>query len=220
MKNSKIRLIILGIASLALVVSLTIGGTLAWLTAKTDPLKNTFTVGQINMKLDEEILGDPDGDRTEKGNYGDFEYKIIPGTSQKKDPTVSIKTDSEPCYIYVAVKNELDRIAEYEYKSDKWEVVTKTTLGTDVTLYKYKAGVYDVSADSTAATGGYKALPSLFDEVTYADTLTYADIKDYAEKSIYVAAYAHQSTNVAPNAVDDFAIAYFDTFTWSTTVTP
>lgn len=43
--------------SAALIVCATVAGTLAWLTDTTDPVVNTFTVGDINITLTEsEIL--------------------------------------------------------------------------------------------------------------------------------------------------------------------
>ena len=43
----------LSVAALALVLCCAVGGTLAWLTDKTEPVKNTFTIGDINIDLSE-----------------------------------------------------------------------------------------------------------------------------------------------------------------------
>ncbi len=74
------------VAALILVVGGVVGGTVAWLTTSTDPVVNTFTVGDINITL------------TETPNQT---YKIIPGTAIFKDPVVTVLADSEECYLFV-----------------------------------------------------------------------------------------------------------------------
>ena len=57
--------------SAALIVCATVAGTLAWLTDTTDPVVNTFTVGDINITL------------TECEN---LDLKMVPGQPIRKDP--------------------------------------------------------------------------------------------------------------------------------------
>lgn len=52
-RNSKKPLLLL--LSLVLVVALAVGGTLAWLTAQTDPVVNTFTAGTGGTNIEEEV---------------------------------------------------------------------------------------------------------------------------------------------------------------------
>lgn len=52
-RNSKKPLLLL--LSLVLVVALAVGGTLAWLTAKTDPVVNTFTAGTGGTNIVETV---------------------------------------------------------------------------------------------------------------------------------------------------------------------
>ena len=68
--------------ALVLVIGCAVGGTVAWLTAQTGPVVNTFTYGNINITLSETTGED---------------YKIIPGVDIEKDPTVTVKKDSEAC---------------------------------------------------------------------------------------------------------------------------
>ena len=74
-----------------LVLSFTIGGTLAWLTDTTEPVTNTFTYGDINITLAE---------TTEV-------YKMVPGNSISKDPSVTVESGSEACWLFVKVENGL-----------------------------------------------------------------------------------------------------------------
>lgn len=73
--------------AVALTLCVTIGGTLAWLTDKTEEVKNTFTVGNVDISLEE---------TTE-------DYKMVPGTEIAKDPTVTVEAGSEDCWLFVKV---------------------------------------------------------------------------------------------------------------------
>ena len=53
MKNSKFRRILLLLACAVLLVSLSVGATLAYLTSTTETVTNTFTVGNVAITLDE-----------------------------------------------------------------------------------------------------------------------------------------------------------------------
>lgn len=84
--------------TLALVLALTllvagiVGGTLAWLTDQTAEVKNTFTVGDINIDLTETTT----------------DYKMVPGNTIAKDPTVTVKANSEACWLFVKVTESTD----------------------------------------------------------------------------------------------------------------
>ena len=86
------RLFVLMLA-LVLVLGCAVGGTVAWLVAKTEPVVNTFTYGDINITLTE----------TKPANRP---AKIIPGVDIEKDPKVTVKADSEACWLFVEVKEE------------------------------------------------------------------------------------------------------------------
>lgn len=80
-----------------LLVAASVLGTMAYLTS-TDEVTNTFTVGQVKIKLDE-AKANPDGslvanaDRV-KAN----EYKLLPGHTYNKDPMVTVLSGSESSY--------------------------------------------------------------------------------------------------------------------------
>lgn len=86
------RLFVLMLA-LVLVLGCAVGGTVAWLVAKTEPVVNTFTYGDINITLTE----------TKPANR---QAKIIPGVDIEKDPKVTVKADSEACWLFVEVREE------------------------------------------------------------------------------------------------------------------
>lgn len=107
------RTLILAICAV-FAMTTTVFGTIAYLTG-TDTVTNTFTVGKVEIDLDETKVtpeGDPtyeDGnvddegnpvpDRTDEGN----DYHLIPGKEYTKDPTVTVKADSEEAYVRMMV---------------------------------------------------------------------------------------------------------------------
>lgn len=95
MKKNTLALVL----ALALLVAGVVGGTLAWLTDQTAEVKNTFTVGDINIGLTETTA----------------DYKMVPGNTIAKDPTVTVKANSEACWLFVKVtKSEnLDTFITY-----------------------------------------------------------------------------------------------------------
>ena len=77
---------VLGISLVvALVAIVAVGATLAYFTDSTEVVKNTFTMGNVEIKLDEIDNTKTDGTRTETGNA----YTgVTPGVALDKDPTV------------------------------------------------------------------------------------------------------------------------------------
>lgn len=88
MKKKTLALVL----ALTLLVAGVVGGTLAWLTDRTAEVKNTFTVGDINIDLTETTA----------------DYKMVPGSTIAKDPTVTVKANSEACWLFVKVTESTD----------------------------------------------------------------------------------------------------------------
>lgn len=75
------------VVAIALVLGCVVGGTVAWLTANTNPLVNTFTAGNIDITLAETTTA----------------YKMVPGETIAKDPKVTVEAGSEACWLFVKV---------------------------------------------------------------------------------------------------------------------
>ena len=103
------------VVALALAVCGIIGGTVAWLVAKTESVTNTFTYGDINITLDETDTGDDDG------NDLTNEYIMVPGNTIEKDPVVTVMANSEDAYLFVKMEksDNFDSFMEYEM-ADGW----------------------------------------------------------------------------------------------------
>ena len=106
-RRAKARRALLSISLVLVVAFAAVGGTIAWLTDTTSEIKNTFTVGNVDIKLDESQYTRTEdengnvtgtyGERVEEGNS----YPLIPGNSYNKDPKVSVTAGSETCYLFV-----------------------------------------------------------------------------------------------------------------------
>ena len=106
------------IVAVALICCVAIGATLAYLQDTTNVAKNTFTLGKVDIFLDEAVV-DKDGKATDERTYtgntdtfnDDFGYLAIPGKAVDKDPTIHVVADSEDCY--VRMKVTLDNAANF-----------------------------------------------------------------------------------------------------------
>lgn len=112
--KTKRKALLLTFCAVLLVVA-SVLGTIAYLTSR-DEVKNTFTVGQVAIKLDEAKVN-PDGtpvanaDRVKVNSY-----KLLPGHEYTKNPTVHVNAVSENSWIFVKVENG---IAAYEANTTK-----------------------------------------------------------------------------------------------------
>ncbi len=108
------------ITSLALVAALAIAGTVAFLTSHTGTKTNTFTVGSVEIELEEDVdvIGGGEVDEKEDGaDYSD----IVPGDKIKKEVKIT-NTGKNPAYVKATVVlNNVDIINESidEYYADK-----------------------------------------------------------------------------------------------------
>ncbi len=110
MKNFKKVLVTLVAAMLLVAVS--VMGTLAYLTS-TDEVKNTFTVGDIKITLDEAEVNTAGEPLNENGEViADYkqaprvdknEYHLLPNRTYTKDPTIHIDDKSEDAYLRLVV---------------------------------------------------------------------------------------------------------------------
>lgn len=203
--------------SLVLVAALAVGGTLAYLTA-TDHVVNTFTVGNVAIKLDEAKVN-PDGtpvantDRVKANSY-----KLMPGHNYKKDPMVTVLSGSEASYVKMTVTftkaNELDAI----FSSSGGANMTSIFNGYDSANWIDKGNTKDTTAntrtyefwykETVAAPTGDVALEALFDSITVPGNITNAQLASIEGMTITVNAYAIQADGFE-TAADAWAAASF-----------
>lgn len=85
-----------------LIVGATVGGTIAWLTAQTESVVNTFSATDIKVTL-EETKG--------LNEQGKWKNAMVPGVSYDKDPVVTVTDETTvDCYLFVKfVENDAAR---------------------------------------------------------------------------------------------------------------
>ena len=181
----KKRLIV--IASMALIGVMAIGATIAWLTASAS-VTNTFTVGNIAISISEPKWVQ--------------NSKLYPGAEIDKDPTITVAANSEDCYVYAMVDNQLNAAVEnavtLNIHADWTSIFTNGTK----TVYRYKA----VAAQSD----GDQPLTPVFTSVSVGKTtVTEDNIAFLIGGKIEVKAYAHQSKATTQSDVDAAALAHF-----------
>ena len=190
--KTRTKALLLVMSAMLLVVS-TVFATMAYLTS-TAEVKNTFTVGNITIEMDEAKVNE----------YGEVEagaervtantYKLIPGHTYVKDPTVTVKANSEKCYVFVRIVNEIATIEsgttiEAQITAKGWTLLDGTT---DV--------FYQVVDYATAD----KELV-VFEEFTIA---TDADVSTYLGKTVHVKAYAIQYDGFNSNPTGAWTAVY------------
>lgn len=84
------------LCALVMIVGVAIGGTMAWLTAQSSSVVNTFTTSDVNITL---------GETTGNG------YQMVPGATLAKDPQVTVVEGSVDCYVFV----KIDEVANDPY---------------------------------------------------------------------------------------------------------
>lgn len=125
-----------------LLIGCSVGGTLAWLTAKTDAVTNTFTVGDIDITLAETTT----------------DFKMVPGCTIAKDPKVTVKANSEACWLFVKIEeSNVDDFITYNVAED-WTALTDVN------------GVYYRKVEATTDDTAFDVLAD--NQVTVKDTVT------------------------------------------------
>ena len=139
------------IVSVCLVVCLLataiIGTTLAYFT-DTKEVTNTFSSGNVTIKLDEAPVG-PDGQATTGDRVTTNDYKLYPGKEYDKDPTITVAADSENCYLFVKVVNGLAGLeAEGDTTIAKQMENKGWTLVDGETNVYMQSGIYSAGAQA------------------------------------------------------------------------
>lgn len=174
---------LVALLSLVLLLGCSLSGTLAWLADKTDPVTNTFTVGDIDITLVETTT----------------DYKIVPGVNIAKDPKVTVEADSEACWLFVKVDEaNWPDFKDGDARKVDYAIAQGWTKLTGVT------GVYYREVDAETAKNGddwqVLAGDNTYPDgvVTVSDTLTKSELQELASNNptLTFTAYAVQQEGV------------------------
>lgn len=151
-------------------VAASVFATVAYLTS-TAEVKNTFTYGKVAITLDEVKVNEY-GIAEDASRVTGNTYKLIPGHTYIKDPTIHVSADSENCWIFAKVENGLGDAATIQM-NEGWEPVAE---GSNVYYYK---DIVEKNANQT-----------IFSSFQFHED---ADPESYATANITVTAYAVQA---------------------------
>lgn len=168
------------LGAVALIGAIGVGSTFAYLSATTDTVTNTFTVGNVrfdglNGGLTESLV-----ERDANGNYVDADEvgvwsvtenkyeNLVAGEDLYKDPTVHIAANSEDCWVYAKIVNTNPDLT-ITYSTDWTDVTaaykTAKQIKGDIDYVVYaKAAKVEKSAKVTNST--------IFTNVHVGDTVT------------------------------------------------
>lgn len=201
MKKFKALLVV---ACALLLVAASVFGTMAYLTS-TDTVTNTFTVGKVNIKLDEAKVN---ADGTPVANAERVkanEYKLLPGHTYTKDPTVTVEAGSEDSYVRmkVEVKN-IDQLkavfTDASYYGTNGVFLLQKLVG-DWDNAKWASVGYEQSADDKTGTYEFRyyqktgpaTLEPLFTTITIPGSVDAAGLEKLGNVQIKITGEAIQA---------------------------
>ena len=182
----KKKSILMAAIAVMLVAVLVVGGTLAYFT-DTKSATNTFTVGDVKIKLDESNVNDPSGDRVTSNEY----TGMLPGIQYKKDPVVT-NTGKNGAYVraVVTIENGMNWMGLYneniwtapQAEAFKKLICNKMGEGWSLEDYDYVTNVERGSTDFVAVLkydgvlAAGKATSAMFEKVMLPTNATASDI--------------------------------------------
>ncbi len=201
------------IISIVAVLVLAVGGILAYLT-DTASVTNTFTVGNVDITLDEakvDTEGKPldangqvvenvnDVVRVTEGN----EYHLVPGLTYVKDPTMTVKEGSEESYVRMVVT--INCLSQFDEIFDPYpgSAVVDIFNGYDANNWILAGETRDADANTITYEFRYKeavtaededvVLDALFDSITIPGFITKEQLAAIADLEIVVEGHAIQA---------------------------
>lgn len=223
--NKKVKALLLVLCALVFAVA-GVFATLAYLNDTTEQVTNTITVGDVDIDLDEyKVSYDEyynETVHTELARVKANDYNLIPGVIYTKDPTVHVKADSEPSYIFVRVVNEIAGI-EANVADDGVDTIAKQMADNGWVAVDGKANLYvyngtkcdivnEVKKDNVvnAKKGGAIVDLVVFENFRVnpdADNGGSPDIDDFNNKTIKIKAYAVQAIGLTVSEAANMADA-------------
>lgn len=186
------KALVLTLCAVLLVVA-TVMGTLAYLTS-TDSVTNTFTVGKVALTLDEAkvnpngtLIYKEDG-TTPVARVRENAYKLIPGHTYTKDPTVHVEANSENSWIFVKVENGITALEAARVENGYQPIADQITANGWMILDDFD-NVYYKEYTSQGTNKDLK----VFENFKIADTASNGDAwNNAANATVTVTAYAVQ----------------------------
>ncbi len=196
---TKQKKVVLSGILLLVIMLVTVTPTLAWLSDGSDSVVNYFGGGAIAIILDEADVDASGSPIEDASRVTENHYKYMAGSVLTKDPTVTVLADSENCYVYVCVDNQLPmELFTLDFNLEEWIVVAEME---DMTIYRYVDVVESSEED--------QVLTPIFTQVEVSADLTADDINALGTRTVTVTAFAIQALALEEDEADELAQAYF-----------
>ena len=184
------KALLLGLCAVLLVAA-SILGTMAYLTDNAK-VENSFTLGKVEITLTEAKVNEKGKADNSVPRVVANSYKLVPGLTYDKDPTIYVKENSEDSYLFVkvedeikALENEGNTVEDQMVDSNKWKNVEGTS-----NVYVYTNGGDDpCSVTASVGKDGIK----VFEHFTVRNTATKQDLIANKDNKIIITAYAVQA---------------------------
>ena len=193
-KTRTMRKVLLTVFSAMLLVCVTIGATVAYLTS-TATVENTFTVGKVKITMDEAAVNTDGTPMQGVARRDNNKYHLLPGHEYTKDPTIHIDDESENAYLGVKVvlsnMNATDTLLSGKYEEvlegfdkTKWNISSVKDTENDTRIYTliYNQQINGKTPDIV-----------LFNAVKVPGTLTNEQLADLQDTTMTITAYAVQA---------------------------
>ena len=146
--NKFLKVLVVALCAVLLVVG-SVAATLAYLSMKTEPVKNTFTSGDINITLKQETLLDTS--------------KMMPGMVYTVDPVVTVLEGSESCWLFIKIEESPSSNTEESTdlnteKSPDFDTFLSYTVAEGWTALPGVDGVYYRSVDATSDDANFQVI--------------------------------------------------------------
>lgn len=179
--------------------------TFALLTFQTEELVNTFTVGQVNLQLDETDVDETGTPIPNANRVTGNEYKLIPGKEYTKDPTMTVLAGSETSYVRILVTitkaKEIKEVFGSDFLPEKyvtgWDKTKWISTGikeNDDNSITYEFRYHQVVTGYVNGNKQDIVLEPLFTKFTAPGELTSEDLKKIEGFEIKVIGHGIQAT--------------------------
>ena len=197
MKKKYIIFVLCGIFIFSTIIVFKVNSSYAFL-KDVKEIKNTYTVGNISITLDEANVSEHGLVIDEKRVIQNY-YHLMPGYTYVKDPVVTILNGSVDSYIRILIKIDKISILKeiygenftlndlYNNFNPNWIYSGETLIDDTITYeYRYKTIVNGLNED--------KKLEPLFDSFTIKNDLTKEQLTNLSNLEIKITAEAIQAT--------------------------
>ena len=183
-------------AAVALVGAMGAGATLAYFSAESNEVKNSFAFAEtgIAITLEEHAYDQASNTLTGEEVTSNTYNLLVPGMTVPKDPFVTVNAGSVDCYVVVKVVNNNEATVDnITFNTENWTKLEGAENGVGISYWQYNDMISrDAQAD--------QVLPEVFTQVTFRSDV--ADSKAVINDIVVTAAATQAQERTEADAVN------------------